>query len=287
MAVRDLLVYLDSTPQSAARLQLAFDLAHRHGSRVTGLYIREWSESQLLRRRTAELAGRPMHDMQRLDAAVEAELHSIAKQLQAELQRLGRELSLPVEWRCVDGAPLEVLPQHARFTDLCLVGDDTPTDHFSAGYRFCEEMLFVTGRPVLIVPGAGSFKTLGRHLLVAWNASRPAARALNDALPLMERADQVTVLAVNSDAIAQSYGSLPPRYLVEHLKRHGISAQMLQVEQVPGAAIADTLQTKAHALGADLIVAGAYGHARIREKLLGGVTRTLLEHMQLPLMMSL
>jgi nucleotide-binding universal stress UspA family protein len=139
---------------------------------------------------------------------------------------------------------------------------------------------------VLLVPEAGDFTALGAHVAVAWNSSRAAARALNDALPLLENSEKTTVIAINPGDYLGLHGALPLPQLLEHLKRHGISAQVVELSDVPAAVIADELQEQALAAGADTIVAGAHGHTWLREVLLGSVTRALLSHLRLPAMLS-
>ncbi|HTX25016.1 MAG TPA: universal stress protein [Steroidobacteraceae bacterium] len=286
MALKDLLVYLDETPGSLGRLSLAADLARRHRSRLTALYVREWTPAQLAQRRTAELAGRPMSDVRQLDQTVEASIDSCEGRLRTELQRLADDHGLDVEWRSVAGDPLDVLPQHARHADLSILDVNTPATSTAAGYRFSEEMLFVAGRPVLFVPAVTNLRTLGRHIAIAWNSSRAAARSLHDALPLIEQADEITVLTVNGADFIDRHGALPLPELIAHLGRHGVAAKSIEANGVPAGQIGEELQTRARALGADLLVAGAYGHSRLREILMGGVTRDLLSRMTLPIMMS-
>jgi nucleotide-binding universal stress UspA family protein len=197
------------------------------------------------------------------------------------------DFNLPsVEWRLADGDAKRVLPQYARYADLCVLDAEIPAASTAAGYRFSEEMLFVAGRPVLLVPRTSSRATLGAHVAVAWNSSRAAARALNDALPLLERSDRITVIAINPGDFIGLHGSLPLEKLLVHLRRHGISAQCVELADVPSAEIADTLQQRARALGADLLVAGAHGQMWLRDVLLGSVTRDLLARLRLPVMMS-
>jgi nucleotide-binding universal stress UspA family protein len=184
----------------------------------------------------------------------------------------------------VDGPAATVVAQHARYADLCILGREGADDN-SVDYTFSEELLFVTGRPVLFVPSVPLGKTLGRHIAVAWNSSRPAARAVNDAMPLIEQTERTTVLTVNPEVINR-HGALPVDQMVEHLRRHGASVDMVRLEHIPAWAIAEALQAKAHDIGADLLVAGAFGHPRLWEKLLGGVTRGLLDGMNLPIFMS-
>jgi len=139
---------------------------------------------------------------------------------------------------------------------------------------------------MLFVPAVETLETLGRRILLAWNSSRPAARSLNDALPLIERAERTTVLMINPSGFIDGRGAPPGEHMVEHLRRHGAVADAARIEDVPHGGIADRLQAEAHALGADLIVAGAFGHPRLWEKMLGGVTYDLLTGMSLPIFMS-
>lgn len=286
MALKDLLVYLDQTSGSLVRLRLAADLARRNGSFITALYVREWSVAQLAHRTTAELAGRSPAEVKEIDHAAEDSIDRSALEVRSELERLAAQYRLQAEWRMVGGESRIALPQYARYADLCILGVDAPAVSSLAGYRFSEEMLFTAGRPVLLVPEGGDFTTLGAHVAIAWNSSRAAARALNDALPLLEHSGKATVIAINPGEFIELHHALPLPQLLEHLRRHGVAAQSMELSDVPAASIADTLQEQARAAGADLVVAGAYGHTWLREVLLGGVTRDLLSHLQLPVVMS-
>ncbi len=286
MALKDLLVYVDQTEQAPTRLRLAADLACRHAGRLTALFVRELSHSQVHTRSAAELGLASSEAMERANRQISASIDGAADHLQAALERLGAERGIQVEWRCMDGLASEVVPQHARYADLCILGQDRMIDVNSLNYSFSEQMLFVTGRPVIFVPAGDPLQTLGRRIVVAWNSSRPAARALNDAMPLIERAEQTTVLIVNAADVPARRGAPPLEAMLEHLRRHGASADAALIENVPMGSIADTIREKARALGADLIVAGAFGHPQLWEKLLGGVTRDLLARMDVPILMS-
>jgi nucleotide-binding universal stress UspA family protein len=140
---------------------------------------------------------------------------------------------------------------------------------------------------VLFVPPSAGLSAIGRHIVVAWNSSRPATRSLNDALPLIERADKTTVVMVNpAGFVDPQRDPAPGERIVEHLRRHGAVVEAVRIDDVASGSIADTLQAKAREIGADLIVAGAFGHPRLWEKLLGGVTHDLLARMTLPILMS-
>ncbi len=286
MALKDFLVYVDQTEDSLVRLRLAVDLAVRNDSRLTAIFVREWNRDQLDLRKAAELGLVSAAGFDSLDRRIETSIDAVAERLRSTLETLARKHGLVAELRCVDGIASVVLPQHTRYADLCILGHDQAEGPASVNYTFAEQLLFVTGRPVLFVPPLASPKTLGRHIVVAWNSSRPSTRSLNDAMPLIERAERTTVLLINSSGVLRAHGGLPGEHIAEHLRRHGASTDVVRIDDVPPDSVADRLQAEARALGADLIVAGAFGHPRLWEKLLGGVTYDLLTRMSLPIFMS-
>lgn len=286
MALKDLLVYVDQSDRADECLRLAGDLARRHQSRLTALYMREKNPAQLREQGVAELARDSADAMTWTKRHIQRAIDDAADRLRVSLEEIKSTFGVEVEWRCLDGVGSAVVPQHARFADMCVLSQDVSAADSTIGYTFSEELLFVTGRPVVFIPAEGFFDTLGRHILVAWNSSRASTRAVNDALSLVERADKVTVLAVNPEEFAKRYGALPPEQMVGHLRRHGAAVEGVWLNDIPTGSIAHVVMTEAHKLGADLIVAGAFGQPRLWEKMMGGVTRDLLAGMTLPILMS-
>ena len=167
-----------------------------------------------------------------------------------------------------------------------MVGQRDPGEPAPNAGLAIEQVLFAAGRPVLVVPHAGSFESLGRRVLVGWNASREAARAVADALPILAAAESVTVLAVDPDASPNPQGGgarRRHRAAFGAAWRDGEGRARDRADDTPDA---EVLLNKASELAADLIVVGAYGHSRLREMVLGGVTRTLLQRMTVPVLMS-
>jgi hypothetical protein len=262
-------------------LRLAANLAHRHGCRLTAIYVREPNEAQSHLQRTAELARASAKEDGRVCEHVRLCVDKAATGLLSELELLQREQSMEVHWRSVDGIPSRVVPQFARFADLCIVPHRAhATDNFS------EKLLFLTGRLVVFVPPDVRTEVLGSNVVVAWNSSRAAARSLADALPILERARRVTVVAINSTSFVNQYKSLPPERIIEHLRRHNASVEGIWLNDIPTPSTGDALQTEAQKLGADLLVAGAFGHPKLWEDVMGGVTRDLLSRMRVPTLMS-
>ena len=264
-----MLVYVDQTENSLVRLRLAADLAIRHDSRLTALYVSEWNRAQLDARKAAELGLVSAAGLQDLDQHIGASIDSVAERLRSMLDELTRGRVLQAELRSIDGVAAVVVPQYARYADLCILGRDEPEGPASVNYTFSEHL-----------------EKLGRHIAVARNSSRPAARSVNDALPLIERAERTTVLMVNPSGFIDAREGPSGEQMVEHLRVHGATVDAIRIENVAHGAIADRLQAEAHALGADMIVAGAFGHPRLLEKMLGGVTQDLIARMSMPIFMS-
>jgi len=149
------------------------------------------------------------------------------------------------------------------------------------GYASPEKLLLSSGAPILVIPSGWKSESIGNKILVGWNASREARRAVADALPFLVAASSVTLLVVDSEQRARRHGEDPALYLARHGAR-------VEVEQVlsQGAPVADIILSYAAEHGVDLIVIGAYSHARPVEMMFGGVTRTLLKEAPVPVLMS-
>jgi nucleotide-binding universal stress UspA family protein len=180
-----------------------------------------------------------------------------------------------------DDAVQDILGK-ARTVDLAILGLGNPDRSVSDGQGFFPEDVIVgSGVPVLGLPIANLPKEIGREVLLAWDASRGASRAMNDALPLLAEAGSVTVLAVDSDL--QLWNSA--QSAAAHLRRHGVKADARQIPSA-GMTIGDVILSYCEHLRADLVVAGAFGHSRLRESIVGGVSQTLLRQMMIPVLMS-
>ena len=150
---------------------------------------------------------------------------------------------------------------------------------------FVERIVVSTGRPVLIVPGAGVTSLRAGETIVGWNGSREAARAAFDALPLLKAADKVRVTVVDPQKIGHMRGKIPGADLAGNLARHGVNA-VAESYPTNGQDPGEALLEHARDIGASLVVLGAYGHSRMREFILGGATNSVLAQMDRPVLMS-
>jgi nucleotide-binding universal stress UspA family protein len=149
---------------------------------------------------------------------------------------------------------------------------------------FPEYVVLYSGRPVLIVPYAGNFTHVGRKVLVAWDGSQEASRAVDGALPFLREAAEVKVVVFNAERQVNMHGDQPGADIALYLARHGVTVDVMQetTEQDSG----NALLSLAADTTADLLVMGCYAHSRFRELLLGGASRTVLASMTLPVLMA-
>ena len=277
---KDILVHLDDGPRSDARLRIALDLARRHGARLSGLAVIDLPGAELFFGTGMPfVAGGTDQMMNALRA--EATAHAVAAE--GKFRDAAQREGVEGEWRVVEGDTVSILAAQARHADLTVVGqpnDEAPFKGASADAVLVGVMLS-SGRPVLAIPYAGRFERVGERVLIAWNGSREASRAVHDALPLLRGATVATVLTVNPEI----GGDASATSLAAHLARHGVNAKAAHTI-ANDIGEGDALLSYAADLGADLIVAGGYGHSRAREMVFGGVTRTLIQQMTVPMLLS-
>jgi nucleotide-binding universal stress UspA family protein len=282
MRLKDILVHIDDGRGHAARQALAVELARRHEAHLSGLFVIEpLSFSGLAAPGGADFAA--AEAFQRIQEQHRAARHAVGERLAAAFADAANRAGISSEWRLAEAVAAETVALHARYADLAVLGQSDPENPSFAG-AVAEAALLGSGRPVLVVPYIGA-KDVGNRVLVAWNATREAARALNDALPLLAEAEMVTVLAINPERGIGGEGDLPAADIAHHLARHGVKAEAAHTT-AEDVSVGDIILSRAADNGADLIVMGGYGHSRAREFVLGGATRTLLRHMTVPVLLS-
>jgi len=280
MSYKDLLVVLDADPTARDRNDVAAALAERFAAHLVGLYPLPTPQA-------------PRHlgyyDPALLDpffAELRERARAAAVTVREMFEHAARLRRVSAEWREIPEGPEADPALHARYADLTILGQLDPDRAEAELIRpRPEQVALACGRPVLIVPYAGHFDNVGRRALVAWNATREAARAVHDAMPLLVGAELVTVLTIDPQEGPRGHGELPGADIALHLARHGIKTQIERTVSA-GLPIGEVLLSRVADLGVDLLVMGAYGHSRVREMLLGGATRSVLRSMTVPVLMS-
>jgi nucleotide-binding universal stress UspA family protein len=202
----------------------------------------------------------------------------------SQFEVAARAAGVASQTRSVDasfGGAATEFGQIARRFDLAVVGQ-AQREHGAGEELMIEGALFESGRPVIVVPYIQKEPISLKHALVCWDGGRTAARAVADAMPLLERAQTVELLVV---AEPRKYDEITGANMSEHLARHGVNVGIKRIAK-GDIAIESAILSHVADTGADFLVMGGYGHSRLREFVLGGVTRSILTSMTLPVLMS-
>ena len=278
MDLKNILIHLDHSSGCQNRLKVAFDLANSFGAKLNGLFVvpdyvvPSYVEAQIS-----------------VDLITDVTEKAItrAKEKLAEYQKLADDAGVSLQAQVIEGQVIPILREHSKYADLLVLGQDQPDDPDNASYGLADALLFEGGCACLVVPHSGKLAVPGKRVLLTWNASRESARALREAMPFLTRAESVVVLSSEpddgNDDIAR--GHPHAQELSRFLESHGIDAVSSGISD-PDISASDAIIGQAADMNADLIVMGAYGHARLREIILGGVTRDLLKQSLVPLLLA-
>ncbi|HUZ72710.1 MAG TPA: universal stress protein [Stellaceae bacterium] len=287
MAFKDILVYLDAHSGDQALLQLALAIARRDTAHLVGFYGFQLPDLTLP---NLAIEGYAVSNVARTALVRERDTaFLVAAQIEATFREKTKLAGLTGDWEICPEKTTDIVAhvtERARYADLAVVGQANP-DHpfFDKLAKLPETVMMGSGRPVLIVPYAGDTDAVGKNVLVAWSGTREGARAVGDAMPFLRSAEMVTVLSIGRTRASEGRDESLAASLTRHLARHGIRA-------VASHLVAKDIETgelilsQAASLGCDLIVMGGYGHSSTRELILGGVTRTILQSMTVPVLMS-
>lgn len=281
MSFKDVLVQLSSYPERtpAATLEQAVRIAEALGARLSALAfkIEIPNVGNVLANTLLDVSG--MVAVERQKSAANVKL--LISEIESLTAKRGVACESIVE-SCTNSQLAALVTEHARLHDIAII----PTSEQALVQRYvAESVVFGSGRPTILVPDEpkrrrpSSFDVVG----VAWDFSRPAARAVADALPILTRARSVLVVTVTQEKSIDTRRSSAE--LSKHLACHGIQAVM-EEEEVAGRTIGETLEDYATARDLDLLVMGAYGHSRIRDFVLGGATKTIVANPPLPVLLS-
>ena len=199
-----------------------------------------------------------------------------------------RAQTYQAEWREADPGYADaatLIIDQGRSADLIIAIQTDPEWQYSAQLEAPERLVLESGRPVLLIPKSGTFSSPAKRVVVAWNGKREAARAVFDALPLLQQAKDVVVLWVDPQKDGDMAGDLPGVDICQALDRHGVNCETTQTIR-PSTDVGDALLSAVRSHAADLLVMGCYGHSRLREFVFGGASRYVLQHMLVPVLMS-
>lgn len=271
-AIKTIVCHVDGGMRDGAVLRMAGKLAQRFDARLEAVF-----------------ANVPPYIPASMDGiltpqiieAQQAIYRERAKGARSTVDAAAAEFKINATLVVLEGRPVESMLVRGRFADLAVVAQPSPDEADAAtDYDLPADLIMSLGRPVLLVPYAGTFSDVGRRALIAWAGTRESARAVADALPLLA-GGTADVLLVNPK------GETAPieAEIVAWLGRHGVTAKA-HVAHTKEIDVSDVILSSASDLSADLIVMGGYGRSRLRELILGGTTHDILKHMTVPVVMS-
>ncbi|ANV25367.1 MULTISPECIES: universal stress protein [Agrobacterium] len=277
---KDIVVYIDTVDASICRVHIdyAVNLARSWGAHVVVAFAPE------------ELAANPHSGFAR-GAAIESMLaayrsrqHEAEENLRATLSEVAAATGVICELRICSGESGETLMLHARHTSLAIVGTSRQADRAMTALTVSEDIIFASGRPsILLPPSWRNDDGVPKTIVIGWNASREATRAIGDAMPFLTSASTVHVVVVPEPKVARLLGEDPGADISSHLARHGIKVVLDRLE---GDNAGDLIVARAEDVGAEMVVMGAYGQSRITEFVFGSATRTLLANPKVPILLS-
>jgi nucleotide-binding universal stress UspA family protein len=274
--IKDVVVFADSRPESTGAIEFAARLARERGAHLTAAFV--WPPLAA-DGPSGYVRGTAIRD---LIGAYHAEMVQLEAACRVSFERAADREGLRRSWREVQ--PHEDLVAHARYADLAIVARCDSEVRGGLPLDLPQTLVVASGRPVVLLPPEPP-ASVGRRVLVAWNASREAARAVADALPFLAAAEAVEVLVVDAEPRPSGHGEEPGADIAQHLVRHGAKVDVRRRSSA-GEDVGRLILSAAAAFSADLVVMGAYGHSRLTEFVFGGATRTAMREARLPVLMS-
>ncbi|ACI99274.1 universal stress protein [Rhodospirillum centenum] len=269
MGFKTVLVHIGPDPDSRRRVEIAAEFAARQQARLRGLFICL----------PMQLPGLP-YGVSMRDAVLRAE--EVSAEAREHFEAVCGRNGLRHEFLMELGDAAEHLALHGRYADAIVISQDAPRSAFNDFHADLTEFLpFAASAPVIVLPQGRDSVIDPTRILIAWKSSREAASAVRDALPLLKEAEGVTVVC------AQPHGSkdLPGAGLSQFLAEHGVQVELRTIG-ADDHDVGDTILEEARIAGAGLIVMGVYGHSRLRTRILGGVSKYVLQHTKVPLLVT-
>lgn len=276
MSYRNIIVLVDETATSAPRIAAAAGLAARFGASLTGMFLKSGHIP-------AFVVGDAFTAVTTVQAYVEERDKTIrlaSSKARKAFEDAAAGGGIRHHWIEVDGDDEQAVLTAVRQFDLTVFPHEA-TSSFGTQAISAATIGIGSGAPLLILPERGYPVPFGAKVLVAWKESRESARAVRDAMPFLSAASEVHFLCVAPDAEAD-FDDLQRQYLAAH----GCTNVHMHIDQNTDQPVANAIQRHAGKVGADLVVLGLYGHSRMRELLLGGVSRDMLGSIHLPLLVS-
>lgn len=277
MDISAIMIHVDASPQSAARLSHAAAIATAFHATLIGL---------LSQNAYTPAGADHLHDAKHVRSGIAADLTANCEAARRAFDTATEHLPVAVDWRVGEGTPIDAMHCEGRLADLIIVGQPAPGEvSASATRRFIELTIVGAGPPVLVLPPDGRIAAAPwpyASAMVAWSGTRESARALRSALPFLRLAQRVSLVSCPPDGLGRHPGTSPPSYAMSWLSRHGVKATLTEMIVHQSGSLGDALLELTARRKADLLVCGEYGRRFMRDNVLGRVADTLLSKSPIP-----
>ncbi len=277
MPIKDIMVLCDAGEANDYRVETVLLFAKVYQAHVTGVHLVPYP---------VPVEGGVFPEVIHYTASDQlAKADEIAKILEEKFKAKASELEIPCEWKTIDGVDIRYIIETARYTDIVVVPQGYSRYGEETTQKFDDYLSIHMGRPLIVIPDLKKIFNPPKRIIIAWNESHEAARAVHDALPFLQNAEHIQVVGVSISTDQEKSYMLYCADLRKHLLHHGIDVEVVSLDQsikgTGGAILESALK-----YNADLIVMGSYGHSRLKEFLLGGATNHLIKHTTIPLFLS-
>lgn len=272
--MKDIIVILDGTKETGICLESAEKIAKKLDSRLTGLY----------QERTIDFGffGEPM-SVELIDTLHE-QFSKEKDKVEKKFIAFSKSTSISSKLSIIPPNVVNGLFNHTSMSDLIITSQGDRSQGSTTASADLDHLLMGSRRPVLVIPYIGASATIGSNVLVAWDGSVEAGRAVHDSLPILKKANKVTIYSIQDrDVIDTELGGAD---IAEHLAHHDVNIEVVSDPKSDDLKVGEQLLSRVADLGIDMMVMGAYGHSRYREMILGGVTRTILSSMTVPVLLA-
>lgn len=278
MPLKDILVLCDAGGTNSYRVDTALQLAKVFNAHLTGLHLIPYPIIPVYG--TGFPDAIPYLATEQLEQS-----QNTATELKDSFLKKANELDVPCEWKSIDGVDIRYIIDNARYADVVIA----PQSYCKYGeentQKIGDYLAIHLGRPLIVIPNLKNVFSLPKRAIIAWNESHEAARAVHDAIPLLQYAEHIQVVSVASNTKKEKEFIIYDNDLRKHLSHHGIQVEVASLD--PAAkGTGKTILEGAEEYNADLVIMGAYGHTRLKEIALGGATRYLLNNTTIPLFLS-
>jgi len=271
MALKDLLLHIDHSPSYPARLELAIKLARTHGAHLKGIYA--VSHAYYTSRDEQETA----------DVVRKAEILFTERTAQAGISAEW----IYADWSIVGVSVAKILNSYTYYTDLVIVGQpDITTNEPNTAFDLPAQLGLGAGRPLLIVPRSGSYHLPGSRVMIAWKSGKEASRSVNDAMPILKKAQQVSVVTICPFRDDSDIGLENVRKICSYLALHQVTVEQEQIFASSAITVGDLLLNHVFEQKMDLLVMGGYVASRSGGFVLSPVAKHLMNHMTVPILIS-